>query len=139
MTTVRPILLVEDNPMDVDLTLRAFRRRNLEVPVHVARDGDEALGWIPLWEAGETRPCVVLLDMKLPKVGGLEVLAAFKGHPTLRTIPVVLLTSSARHEDVARAYELGANSYIQKPMDFERWVDAVTQIEAYWGGLNRAP
>lgn len=139
VSRARPILLVEDNPMDVDLTLRAFRRRNLEIPVHVARDGDEALAWIPLWEAGETRPCVVLLDMKLPKVGGLEVLTALKGHPTLRTIPVVLLTSSGREEDVSRAYALGANSYIQKPVDFDRWVEVVTQLEAYWSGLNLAP
>ena len=88
MRSDRPILLVEDNPMDVDLTLRAFKRRHVSNPVLVARDGEEALSWVPRWEAGETTPAVILLDLKLPRVDGLEVLRHLKSHPTLRTIPV---------------------------------------------------
>ncbi|RMF04185.1 MAG: response regulator, partial [Chloroflexi bacterium] len=108
----KPILLVEDNPMDADLTVRAFRRRNLTNPIHVARDGEEALAWLPRWEAGELRPAVILLDLKLPKVDGLEVLRQLKAHPVFRVIPVVILTTSTQDTDIQTAYQLGANSYI---------------------------
>ncbi len=135
----RPILLVEDNPMDVDLTLRAFKRRHVSNPVHVARDGEEALAWIPRWEAGEPTPAVILLDLKLPRVDGLEVLRQLKSHATLRTIPVVVLTTSAEHADVQTAYQLGANSYIVKPVEFEKFMDVTGQIDLYWTLVNQPP
>lgn len=134
--TIRPILLIEDNPMDVDLTLRAFERRRLSNPVEVARDGEEALAYIDRWEAGEPSPLVILLDLKLPKVDGLEVLRHLKSHQAFRTIPVVVLTSSKEDRDVETAYELGANSYIVKPVDFDKFVKVVAEIEIYWLILN---
>ncbi len=139
MNKDNPILLVEDNPMDVDLTLRAFRRRKVSNPVIVARDGEEALAWIPRWEAGEPRPVVVLLDLKLPRVDGLEVLRELKGHPTLRAVPVVVLTTSAEHGDVQSAYQLGANSYIVKPVEFEKFMDVTEQLDVYWTLVNQPP
>ena len=139
MNRDKPILLVEDNPMDVDLTLRAFKRRHVSNPVHVARDGEEALAWIPRWEAGEPTPAVILLDLKLPRVDGLEVLRQLKGHATLRTIPVVVLTTSAEHQDVQTAYQLGANSYIVKPVEFEKFMDVTSQIDLYWTLVNQPP
>ena len=139
MTTTRSILLVEDNPMDVDLTLRAFRERKLANPIEVARDGEEALAWIPRWEAGESRPVVILLDVNLPKVGGLEVLQQLKSHPVLRTIPVVMLTTSSMSQDVQTAYECGANSYIVKPVDFDKFMEVAAQIELYWAVINTPP
>ena len=137
--TARPILLVEDNPMDVDLTLRALARRRLANEVQVARDGEEALAWIPRWEAGEPWPAVILLDLKLPRVDGLEVLRQLKQHPTLRVIPVVVLTTSAEHGDVQSAYALGANSYIVKPVEFEKFMDVTATIDLYWLVVNRPP
>jgi len=139
MNNNKPILLVEDNPMDVDLTLRAFRRRHVSNPVHVARDGEEALAWLPRWEAGEPTPAVVLLDLKLPRVDGLEVLRQIKSHPSLRAIPVVVLTTSAEHADVQTAYQLGANSYIVKPVEFEKFMDVTSQIDLYWTLVNQPP
>ena len=139
MTTTRSILLVEDNPMDVDLTLRAFRERKLANPIEVARDGEEALAWIPRWEAGEPRPVVILLDVNMPKVGGLEVLRQLKSHPVLRTIPVVMLTTSSMSQDVQTAYECGANSYIVKPVDFDKFMEVAAQIELYWVVINKPP
>lgn len=137
--TARPILLVEDNPMDVDLTLRALARRRLVNEVQVARDGEEALAWIPRWEAGEPWPAVILLDLKLPRVDGLEVLRQLKQHPTLRVIPVVVLTTSGEHGDVQSAYALGANSYIVKPVEFEKFMDVTATIDLYWLVVNRPP
>lgn len=130
------ILLVEDNPMDVDLALRAFRRRRLTNPVDVARDGEEALAWLTRWEAGEEPPAVVLLDLKLPRVDGLEVLRRFKTHERFRRVPVVVLTTSAQSQDVREAYQIGANSYIVKPVDFEKFVEVAAQIEIYWTVVN---
>ncbi len=135
----KPILLVEDNPMDLDLTLRAFKRRNLANPVEVARDGEEALAWLSRWETGAEQPVVILLDLKLPKVDGLEVLRQIKSHAEFRAIPVVVLTSSAEDRDVQEAYQLGANSYIIKPVDFDKFMDVAAQIELYWTILNTAP
>jgi CheY-like chemotaxis protein len=136
---VRPILLIEDNPMDVDLTLRAFERRRLTNPVEVARDGEEALAFIDRWEAGEPSPLVILLDLKLPKVDGLEVLRRLKDHQVFKTIPVVVLTSSQEDRDVEMAYRLGANSYIVKPVDFDKFVEVAAEIEMYWLILNTPP
>jgi CheY-like chemotaxis protein len=135
----QPILLVEDNPMDVDLTRRAFARRKIANPIQVARDGEEALAWIERWEAGETRPAVILLDLKLPRVSGLEVLRQLKQHAAAATIPVVILTTSVEDSDVQTAYALGANSYIVKPVDFEKFMQVAEQIELYWNVLNQPP
>ena len=135
----RPILLVEDNPQDLDLTLRAFKRRNLANPVQVARDGQEALDFIPRWEAGETPPLVVLLDLKLPRVDGLEVLRQLRATPASATLPVVVLTSSSEDRDVRTAYQLHANSYIVKPVDFDKFMEVAAQIELYWCLINHPP
>ncbi|MHB8709173.1 MAG: response regulator [Desulfuromonadales bacterium] len=142
MTTApfnHPVLLVEDNPVDVDLTLRAFARRKLLNPIHVARDGEEALAWLPRWEAGEALPLVILLDLKLPRVHGLEVLAQWKANPVSQVIPVVVLTSSAEDRDIAAAYRLGANSYIIKPVSFEKFLEVADRIELYWCVTNAPP
>jgi hypothetical protein len=137
VNTAGPILLVDDNTMDVDLTLLAFKQAKLSNPVQVVRDGEEALAWIPRWEAGEAKPVVILLDINMPKVGGLEVLQVFKSHPALRVIPVVMLTTSSVGRDVQESYHRGANSYIVKPVDFEKFIGVAKQIELYWAVLNR--
>jgi CheY-like chemotaxis protein len=134
-----PILLVEDNAMDLDLTLRAFQQRRLTNTIEVARDGEEALAWIGRWEAGEPLPAVILLDIKMPRVDGLEVLRQLKAHARFRTIPVVMLTTSADSADVQTAYELGANSYIVKPVNFEKFVEVADRIDLYWMVLNAPP
>jgi CheY-like chemotaxis protein len=130
------ILLVEDNPMDVDLTLRAFARHKLINPVDVARDGEEALAYFKRWDEGEKLPVVILLDLNLPKVSGLEVLEKIKKHPRYYTIPVVVITTSAEDKDIERAYKLGANSYIVKPVDFDKFMEISEHIEIYWAVLN---
>lgn len=137
--TDRPILLVEDNPMDVDLTLRAFKRRRITNVIHVARDGDEALQWLPRWEAGEPWPAVILLDLKLPKVDGLEVLRQLKQHPQLCVIPIVVLTTSEESADVKAAYQLGVNSYIVKPVEFDKFIEVSERLDLYWTVVNKRP
>jgi two-component system, response regulator len=140
------ILLVEDNPADVELTLRAFRARNFANQVFVARDGAEALAFFfgkdggghPLTEFGVT-PRVILLDLNLPKVDGLEVLKRLKADERTRSLPVVVLTSSREEPDIAAAYRLGANSYIVKPVDFESFARAVSEVGLYWVLLNEQP
>jgi CheY-like chemotaxis protein len=139
MSINRPILLIEDNPMDVELTVRAFTRRNVTNPIQVARDGEEALAWIPRWEQNEMTPAAILLDLKLPKIDGLEVLKQIKANPVCCTIPVVVLTSSAEDQDIRTAYQLGVNSYIVKPVDFEKFIEVAEHIELYWTILNRPP
>ena len=134
-----PILLVEDNPMDLDLTLRAFNKKKFSNQVHIARDGEEALAFIPRWEAGEALPAVILLDINLPKVNGLEVLRQLKAHERFRRIPVVVLTSSREDKDIKTAYDLGVNSYIEKPVSFNKFMDVAEQIELYWCVLNERP
>lgn len=133
-----PILLVEDNPVDVDLTIRAFQHRKLNNPVNIARDGEEAINWIKEWDDGEPLPVVILLDLKLPKYSGLEVLKELKSHPVYRKIPVVILTTSSDGTDMSEAYDLGANSYIVKPVDFEKFYEVATQIELYWNVINKS-
>ena len=135
----RPILLVEDNPMDVDLTLRAFKRGHLVNPIEVARDGEEALAWISRWEAGEPLPLVILLDINLPRVDGLEVLRQMREHPVSQALPVVVMTSSSEGRDIQAAYRLHANSYIIKPVDFDKFMEVAMQIELYWCLLNEQP
>lgn len=134
-----PILLVEDNPMDLDLTLRAFNKKKFTNQVHVARDGEEALAFVPRWEAGETLPAVILLDINLPKINGLEVLRQLKAHERFRRIPVVVLTSSREDKDLKTAYDLGVNSYIEKPVSFNKFMEVAEQIELYWCVLNERP
>ena len=139
MSTYPPIMLVEDNPLDVDLTLRAFQRRKLANPVVVARDGEEALSWVARWEAGEMKPAVILLDLNIPRIDGLAVLRTMKAHQTLRRIPIVVLTTSSEDRDMHAAYDLGVNSYIVKPVDFDNFMDVAQQIEMYWCTLNDLP
>lgn len=136
---IRPILLVEDNPMDLDLTRRAFARRRLANPLLVARDGAEAIELIDGWQAERPPPAIVLLDLKLPRVDGLDVLRRLRAHPTLGAVPVVILTTSTEDQDVRAAYRLGANSYIVKPVDFEKFMAVVAQIDIYWLVLNHPP
>jgi CheY-like chemotaxis protein len=135
----RPILLVEDNPMDMDLTLRAFKKQRLANPVEVARDGEEAMAWISRCEGGDPLPLIVLMDLKLPKISGLEVVRRYKEHPQLKVVPVVVLTSSSEDMDIKTAYENGANSYIVKPVDFEKFLKVAAEIELYWLATNRLP
>ncbi|HYP23763.1 MAG TPA: response regulator [Actinomycetota bacterium] len=138
------ILLVEDNPSDLALALHAFKKHNLTNGVHVARDGEQALEY--LFKSGEhagresaTDPQVILLDLKLPKVEGLEVLRAIKADERTRDIPVVVLTSSAAERDIVETYSLGVNSYIVKPVDFDQFSEAVRVIGFYWLLLNQSP
>jgi CheY-like chemotaxis protein len=136
---INPILLVEDNPIDVDLTKRALSRHRQASEVVVARDGEEAVNMIARWEAGEPVPSLILLDLKLPRLSGLEVLQRLKQHPHFSSIPVVVLTTSRDDGDVKSAYQLGANSYIVKPVDFDKFVEVAAQIERYWTVLNEPP
>ena len=135
------ILLVEDNPNDVELTLRALKKKNLANNVHVVTDGAEALDYI--FAKGDyvdrdsnNHPKVILLDLKLPKVGGLEVLRKIKSDEQTKTIPVVVLTSSREEKDKVESYKLGVNSYIVKPVDFDKFLDSVTDLGLYWLLLN---
>lgn len=135
----RPILLVEDNPMDVDLTQRAFYRNKVLNPIHIAWDGEQALAFIQRWDSGETTPLLILLDLKLPKVDGFEVLRVLKEHPEYGNIPVVILSTSTEENDIRSAYQGGANSYLSKPVDFETFVQIVENIQVYWCQLNIPP
>jgi two-component system, response regulator len=137
------LLLVEDNPDDELLALRALRKGGFDPEVVVVRDGVEALEWlaVPGEQGGQGRalPGLVLLDLKLPRIDGLEVLRRLRAEPRTRTLPIVLLTSSRQPEDVARAYELGANGYVCKPVESEAFFEAVRTIGAYWLKLNEPP
>jgi two-component system response regulator len=141
---VHEILLVEDNPDDVELTLRALRKSKIANDVIVVRDGVEALDY--LFATGQYAgrdptplPQVVLLDLKLPRLDGLQVLERVRANPKTRLLPVVILTSSTEQRDLVNGYTLGANSYIRKPVDFEQFVDAVHQLGLYWLVLNERP
>lgn len=132
-----PILFIEDNPVDIDLTLRAFAKRNLANPIQIARDGEEALDWLKKWKEGSPLPVVILLDLKLPRIHGLDVLRAIKSDTTLKKIPIVILTTSSDDDDIKTAYDLGANSYIIKPVDFDKFLEVAAQIELYWNVINK--
>jgi len=138
------ILLVEDNPDDVELTQHALRKENLANSIHVARDGEEALEFLFCSGPFEKRsferpPKLVLLDLKLPKVDGMEVLRRLKGDPRTKAIPVVILTSSKEERDLVNGYGLGANSYIQKPVDFDQFRETVKNVGLYWLLINQPP
>ena len=139
--TQKDILLVEDNPDDVELTRLAFEEANVANPVVVAADGAEALDYLFARGKHASRdpkqlPSIVLLDLNLPKLDGREVLQAIRANPTTRELPVIVLTTSAEPFDVEASYALGVNSYIQKPVDFEQFVGAVRQVGLYWLVLN---
>ena len=147
MSTGQPslgrILIVEDDPNDVELTLTALGDYNLANEVVVTRDGQQAIDY--LYCQGEfasratENPAVMLLDLKLPKIGGLEILQRIKSDDRLKTIPVVVLTSSAEEKDVMRSYSLGVNAYVVKPVDFHEFVNAVKELGAFWAIINEPP
>jgi CheY-like chemotaxis protein len=138
------ILLVEDNPSDVGLTQRAFEKHHIHNDLVVAEDGQEALDYLfgcGAYAGRDTSvmPAVILLDLKLPKVDGLEALRRIRGNDLTKRLPVVVLTSSREEEDVAMSYDLGANSYIRKPVDFQQFAEAVRALDLYWLVLNEPP
>ena len=140
----RIILLVEDNPDDVELTLRAFNKSNLQNPIEVVTDGASALDYLFCHGSYAERnsnlmPAVILLDLKLPKIGGLDVLKEIRNNPKTKLIPVVILTSSMEEQDLANSYRNGANSYIRKPVDFNKFIDSIQQLGLYWLLLNEIP
>jgi CheY-like chemotaxis protein len=134
-----PILIVEDRATDLDLTKRALAKRRVLNPIQEARDGEQALAYIKRWEDGEPLPVFILLDLRLPKVDGLEVLRQLKANRTSSSIPVIVLTTSAEDGDIQEAYRLGCNSYIVKPIDFNRFMEVASHIDVYWSLLNTVP
>ncbi len=143
MKSAVEILLVEDNEKDIELTLHALRSENLGNQIHVARDGEEALAFLADCESSLSDqapiPKLILLDLKLPKVDGLQVLRQIKSSPVTKFIPVVVLTSSREDEDMVESYRLGVNSYLQKPVNFEQFRKMVKQLGLYWLVVNRLP
>lgn len=143
MSTLGRILLVEDDPKDVELTLTALEEYNLANEVVVAKDGEEALDY--LYSRGNFKarsndhPAVLLLDLKLPKIDGLEVLQQIKSDEELKMIPVVVLTSSHEEKDMVTSYKLGVNAYVVKPVDFHDFVNAIKELGAFWGVINEPP
>jgi CheY-like chemotaxis protein len=143
MNKLGRILLVEDDPKDVELTLTALEEYNLANEVMVARDGEEALQYLHFRGKFKTRSCgnpaVMLLDLKLPKVDGLEVLKQTKSDEKLRMIPVVVLTSSKEEKDMVASYRLGVNAYVVKPLDFHEFVNAIKELGVFWAVINEPP
>ncbi|WP_119680955.1 response regulator [Indioceanicola profundi] len=143
MRNLKPILLVEDNPKDVELTLAALEKCQLANDIDVARDGAEALDYLYRRGRHEARntpdPVVVLLDLKLPKINGLEVLEKLKSDPAMRQMPVVMLTSSREERDLYRSYDLGVNAFVVKPVDFYEFYSAIKDLGMFWGILNEPP
>jgi CheY-like chemotaxis protein len=143
MINIRTILLAEDSPKDVELTLEALSENNLANLVVVVKDGVEAMEFLRCEGKYKLRnqgnPAVVLLDIKMPRMDGIEVLTAIRNDDKLKTIPVVMLTSSREEPDLKRSYELGVNAYVVKPVDFKKFIDAVKQIGVFWALLNELP
>ena len=143
MTDLKPILLVDDNPNDIELALAALAENRLANDVVVVRDGEEALDY--LYHRGifklraRGNPAVVLLDLKLPKIDGLEVLKRIKNDSSLQQIPVVMLTSSREEQDLVRSYKLGVNAYVVKPVDFHEFVDSIKELGLFWAVINQPP
>ncbi len=143
MAELKPILLVEDNPRDIELTLAALEENRLANEVIVVRDGEEALDYLNrrgiFRLRAEGNPAVVLLDLKLPKIDGLEVLEQVKTNTSLQTIPVVMLTSSREEPDLTKSYKLGANAYVVKPVDFNEFTKAIRELGLFWAVINQPP
>jgi len=143
MAPLKRILLVEDNERDVELTLAALEEHNLANEVIIARDGAEALDYLhrrgSFADHANGVPVVVLLDLKMPKVDGLEVLRQMRGDDTLKHIPVVMITSSREEQDLVKSYQLGVNAYVVKPVDFQKFVESVKQIGFFWAIINEPP
>ncbi len=139
--SIRPILLVEDNPMDLDLTLQALEGNGVANPIVACRDGEEALEYMEKHRSPNDLqvPIVVLLDLRLPKVDGIEVLRQARRDPVWRQVPIVVMTTSRENRDVETAYELGVNSYIVKPVDFLTFTEVVKSIKVYWLLTNEPP
>ncbi|MDB6029511.1 MAG: response regulator with CheY-like receiver domain and winged-helix DNA-binding domain [Verrucomicrobiales bacterium] len=143
MTSLKRILLVEDSPKDIELTLAALEEHRLANEVIVCRDGSEALDY--LYRRGkftnntDDLPAVMLLDLKMPKVGGLEVLTVIKADPELKNLPVVMLTSSREEQDLVKSYQLGVNAYVVKPVDFQQFIDSIKALGFFWAVVNEPP
>jgi CheY-like chemotaxis protein len=133
------ILLVEDNQTDIDLIQRAIQKKDSNIQLEIARDGEQALAHLKRWEQGVPPPTMILLSLKLSKLDGLEVLRALKGHPHYKNLPVVVLTSSADANHIHKAYKLGANSYVLKSVDYNEFANSIIQIHHYWCELNIHP
>jgi CheY-like chemotaxis protein len=143
MNSLKRILLVEDSTRDAELILDALEGNKLANEIVHVRDGAEALDYLyrrgPFKDRSDDQPALLLLDLKLPKVDGLEVLRQIKGDPALKMIPVVMMTSSRQEQDLVRSYELGVNAYVVKPLKFQDFVDAVKQVSGFWAVLNEVP
>lgn len=138
---LQPILLVDDNPMDLDLTVKAMKEQGITNPILICRDGEEALEFIERHSAPDDPdlPLIVLLDLRLPKVDGIEVLRQARQHPIWKRIPFIVLTTSRENADINRAYDLGVNSYIVKPVDFPQFSELTKTLKLYWVLTNQAP
>ncbi len=140
---LKPILLVEDNPRDLELTLVALGKSNLANEVIALRDGVEAIDYLlrqgPYADRVEGNPAVVLLDLKLPRIDGLQVLERIRNEPSLQRLPVVILTSSHEEQDVIKSYKLGVNAYVVKPVSFREFIEAVRELGVFWAVLNEPP
>ncbi len=143
LASLRPILIAEDNLNDVELTLSALHSLNLANPITVVHDGAQALDFLhlrgPLAGSGCVQPAVVLLDLKMPRIDGLEVLRQIRADPGLRSTPVVILTSSREESDLVQGYQLGANAYVVKPVDFDAFISAVSRLGVFWALVNEPP
>lgn len=143
MPQIKRILLVEDSEHDVELTIEALKESNIGNHIDVARDGAEALDYLfrrkEFADRAVGEPVVILLDLKMPRVDGIEVLRQLKADPALKTIPVVMLTSSREEQDLVRSYELGVNAYVVKPVDFGQFIESVKQLGIFWALINELP
>jgi CheY-like chemotaxis protein len=137
----RPILLIEDNPMDIDLTFQAFSEHSVANPIIVCRDGEEALRYMDAHDSASDQglPILVLLDLRLPKVDGIDLLKQARSHPVWRKVPMVVLTTSRENRDIQAAYQLGVNSYIVKPVEFMAFTEVVKTLKVYWLLMNESP